>query len=102
MTPFEIGLIILGGMVTIVAGIVTLLLHRAKDIQMLEDRHRAELQAMVETRGERISDLESHISRLEGRIAKLEGAYDALQRFKVQEIADAVVSKLIGEDYDQG
>lgn len=100
MTGLELALAIIGVVVTIVGGVVTLMLRRAKDIQMLEDRHRKELQAMVETRGERIADLESHIARLEGRIAKLEGAYDALQRFKVNEIADAVVAKLIGEDFD--
>lgn len=59
------------------------------------NKETAELAA---TRGERIYDLEAQVQRLEGRIAKLEGAYEALQGFKAQEIADAVVAKLLSDD----
>lgn len=57
-----------------------------------------ELEGLAKARGERIEDLEAQINRLESRITKLEGAYDALQTFKVQEIADAVVAKLLSDD----
>lgn len=100
MTGFEIALAIIGVAVTIIGGIVTLLVRRRFDLDKLEQRHRDELKELADTRGQRINDLESHIIRLEARIAKLEGAYEALQRFKVNEIANAVVAKLVGEDFD--
>lgn len=57
-----------------------------------------ELEGLAKTRGERVEDLEAQVSRLESRITKLEGAYEALQHFKTQEIADAVVAKLLSDD----
>lgn len=92
---------ILAPLITVMAGIGAAAIYIVSQVRRTRTE---ELDNLARTRAERIRDLEAHIMRLEeearltnARVAKLEGAYEALMNFKVQEIADAVVAKLVGD-----
>lgn len=96
-----INLDILGPLITVLAGIGAAAIYIVSQVRRTRTE---ELASLAQTRAERIRDLEAHIIRLESearktndRVSKLEGAYEALMNFKVQEIADAVVAKLVGD-----
>lgn len=95
--------------VTIASAVGLILSRRAKDLSKLAHEHTEELEGLADTRKEIIDQLHddlanmrkehtAEIEQLRREVAELRGAYDALQKFKVDEIADAVVAKLIGED----
>ena len=60
---------------------------------LVKQRHE-ELEALAETRGERIKDQDARIRELELKVEKLAGQIEAIQKIKATEIADEVVSKL--------
>lgn len=60
---------------------------------LVKQRH-SELEQLVDTRGERIKDLESQIVRLEHRLALIEGQMAAIQAIKAEEIATEVARLL--------
>lgn len=54
-----------------------------------------ELEQLVETRGNRIDDLESKVTELRNEVAMLRGELVAILEIKHTEIADAVHEKLL-------
>lgn len=53
-----------------------------------------ELESLVEIRGKRITDLETHVLQLETRITQLEGQVEILQGKLVVSIVDGVGNKV--------
>ncbi len=53
-----------------------------------------ELEVLVDTRGERVKDLETEVKDLRRELDELRGEVKALQGLKATEIADEVVSRL--------
>jgi TolA-binding protein len=64
---------------------------------LVKQRHE-ELESLSETRGFVIQDLRSEIEDLRREVAELRGQYNALQALKVDQIANAVIAKLVGDD----
>ena len=60
---------------------------------LVKQRHE-ELQALVDTRGQRIKDQDERIQALELKVEKLAGQIEAIQRLKAIEIAEEVVARL--------
>lgn len=55
-----------------------------------------ELENLVDTRGERISDLEGQVEEMRREIAELRGEVQALTNLKAKEIASEVVKAIQG------
>jgi ribosomal protein L29 len=79
----------------LLAGVVAAAIYIKSSIQ--KQRH-DELENLAATRGNTIQDLRSEMEDLRREVAELRGQYNALQALKVDQIANAVIAKLVGDD----
>ncbi len=93
---WEVGRDVLAALAVLSAGAGGIWAYRKKGRAVAEGVVADEWSELAKVRGQTIEDMDKRIQQLESRIAHLEGAYAALQGLKSTEIADEVVSRLVG------
>ena len=85
-----VSILILGGVITIIVAAVWL------RSELVKQRQR-ELEGLVDTRGERITDLEKEIDALKVQMHEVRGEVNFLMNLKTGEIAAATAEAVLGE-----
>ncbi len=81
-------------LITVVAVIGAIVLAAVYIKSQVVKQAQGELEILVDTRGERVKDLETEVKDLRREVDELRGEVKALQGLKATEIADEVVSRL--------